>query len=321
MDSLPFQKLKSVAHLLKVSGRFHFQNFNLKLFSDVLMSEPETGIIAQSLLSRYPDSTRKAREALVQTGDPVVPTIRRTINSFEEWVAFCIAYIRYLEVNQGNPAIDRFIVYAGQEDLTTIHEQKKNQFYNECIEPILTYIELQIKQSLNAIYILQRYKVLCEWYERENLIEREEVDLTKDHLSKYLFDQGFTYSLSETAVPSGRIDNLALNIGLRTREEFGALPTAIVAEAKLFTGEQRAIIQVRDQAWRRARDLAFKEAYCVVFNKTPSRLRLLSKEGTIAGLPYIVRESLKIIVMVIDLHEAFYKSITKVREVTVDLDS
>ena len=320
MDNMSFYKLKSIAHLLRVSGRFAFQNFNLKLFSDFLLNDPEIGIIARSLLVRYPDAVIYANTVLIsqQGSGKTVPEIRQQISSFDEWVAFCIAYVRGVEINKGSKVIENFIVYVGQSDMTTIHENMKMQFYNECIEPILVYVELQIKQSLNAVYILQRYKVLCEWYERVSLAGLEETEITKKHLSKYLFDQGFTYSLSETVVPSGRIDNLALSIGLQNKTEFGSLPTAIVAEAKLFIGKKGVISDVKNQALKRAVDLGLKETYCIIFNKTKSKLKLLGVES-ISGFPYLVEENCRIFFVIIDLDEVFYQSKSEISNTEIDL--
>lgn len=314
MENSSLTKLKSIARFLNLSGRFLFQNFNLKLFNDFLETDPELSSIVASLLQRFPQSSEMVREVL-NGRDNRIAEVRTRIHSFDEWVAFCIAYIREVGLNGGNRTIDRFVIPVDQGTHATVNEDRKQQFYNECIEPILIYIELQVKEKLNALYILQRYKILCEWYERVEIFSLKETILTQKHLSKYLFDQGFTYSLSETSVPSGRIDNLALSIGLTGKEQFAALPNAIVAEAKIFDGTEKDILDVKNQILKRINDLGFEEGFAIIFNKSDKKLNLAPVAGYTSGVPFLTDEThKKIYVLTINLHEIFYESTAEIKE-------
>jgi len=302
-------KLKSIAHFLKVSGRYNFQNYNLSLFIKFLEEDSEISTIINNLLSKYPELKNYAKNAIEKEND------RPRFDGFERWVAFCIFYIQEASVNRGNSVIERFIVdtYDKKDDDGV---SPKLQFYNDCIEPIIIYLELQIKQKLNAIYILQRYKVLCEWYEREDLFKKCEVNITKKHLAKYLFDQGFTYSLFETTVPSGRIDNFAFN----QKKGFGNLPDAIIVEAKIFKGNNRDdILKVKNQLLKRIKEFSFSEGFCVIFNKSKKKIILNGTDGMIQDFSFLIENNKHIYFIVINLNEIFYDSTYEIKTIEVRL--
>lgn len=304
MDNPSLTKLRSIAHFLKVSSKYNFQNYNLSLFMDFLLQDPQISIIINNLLVKNPKMESIAKEAF--EGKDVHPRF----DTFEKWVAYCVAYIKVAEVNQGDKVIDKFIIQTGiKEDDEGL--SPKLQFYNDCIEPILIYIELQIKHSLDVVYILQRYKTLCEWYDKEEILQySSEPEITKNHLSRFLFDQGFTYSLSETIVPSGRIDNFALNLGI-SKEELSNLPEAIVIEGKIFKeGDNITPIQnVKNQVEKRIQELNFQEGYCVVYNKSNQNIEIENRESNISGIPFLLTEKGKhIFFIIINLGELFYKS-------------
>lgn len=302
-------KLKSIAHFLKVSGKSNFQNYNLSIFLDFLKKDPEISIIINNLLEKYSELKKDAKEA-IETGK------KPRCDSFERWVAFCVFYIEVADVNQGNKVINNFIVNTGVSEDNEGYSPKI-QFYNDCIEPIIIYIELQIKHSLNAFRIFERYKVLCEWYDRKNLFKRNEVDITKNHLSKFLFEQGFTYCLSETNVPSGRIDNFAVNLSLKM-EELANLPDIVVAEGKIFNRQQK-IIDVKNQVQKRIKELNLTEGHSVIFNKTQKEIKIFDSEGSINSFHYINLGNKKIYFIIINLNEVFYKSKSKIKETPINV--
>lgn len=304
MENPSLKKLQSIAHFLKVSSRYNFQNYNLSLFLDFLQQDPQISVIINNLLVTYPKMTNFAKDAFSKDDE------RPRFDTFERWVAFCVAYIQEAGVNQGSKVIDKFIIQTGLKNDDEGYSPKL-LFYNDCIEPILIYIELQIKHSLNAIHILQRYKTLCEWYDREKILNyKDEPAITKNHLSRFLFDQGYTYSLTETTVPSGRIDNFALKLGL-SKEELSILPDAIVVEAKRYRKNNYSVpIQdVKDQLEKRINELNFQEGYCVIYNETNQALEISNSEDHLSGIPFLLTKNNKrIFFVIIDLGELFHKS-------------
>lgn len=316
-------KLRSLGHFLKISGRFYFQNYNLFLFQKFLQDDPEISIIIDNLLSRYPKMRTKFEDILGDTGlqNFRLNEIRSEIEDFDEYVAFCISYLKKaMELNfRGNGIVDSFIQRTGDPEDREL--SPKEQFYNDCIEPILLYIELQVKHDINALFVLQRYKVLCEWFDRENLNDmKSEIDITKNHLSKFLFNSGFTYSLSETNVASGRIDNFAFSLGLEDKKELSRLPNAIIAEGKIFRG-QSSIVEVLNQVDKRMRDLNFRAGYCVIFNKEQKNIKLEGISGNVDEIYFRTIKDSRIYFLIINLHNDFYESTASLPEVKVDISS
>ena len=315
-------KLRSIARFLQISGKYYFVNYNLKLFFDFITKDSEIGSIVQKLLVNYPDFEEAAKTMLTHPNQNLSDLrSKRKIGTFEEWVAFCVFYVKAgAEQSGGNPFIDKVI---GQYDGHGYSKERDDvqQCFNEIIEPILIYIELQIGQTLNTLYILQRYKILCEWYEREKIRDKQETRLTRDHLSKFLFDNGFTYSLSETSVPSGRIDNFAFNIGLKDPKELSKLPDAIIVEGKIYDGDKSVFGDVYNQVHKRVMELNFNEGYCVIFNKSNENIVLENvKLGGINSLYFNSVKDSKIYFLIVNLNEDFYSSKSTLRELKVDAD-
>lgn len=315
-------KLKSIARFLKISGKSYFINYNLKLFYDFIIKDGEIGAIIQKLLLKYPSFESEATSVLRKPNSHLNDYRGQgKIDSFEEWVAFCCFYVKAAaEQPGGNPVLNKAIpLYDGsgynkeREDVT--------QFFNDIIEPILIYIELQIEQTQNTLHILQRYKILCEWYGREKIRDQKETDITRDHLSKFLFDNGFTYSLSETSVPSGKIDNFAVNIGLRDPKELSNLPDAIIVEGKIYENNKSIFENVYNQVHKRVMELNFNEGYCVIFNKSNKNIILESVQlGGTNSLYYRTVKDSRIYFLIVNLNEDFYSSTKALGELRIDTD-
>lgn len=320
MVNQSLEKLKSLAKFLQISNIYNFQNWNLALFYNFINEDPELSTIINGLLQKYNDLENILKRRL--PGENIeTMQLRKQINSFEQWVVVCLAYIKTVGINKGDAVINNFIVpnYTTQTNSHSEINNKKTQFFNDCIEPILIYIELQIKHSLNALRILQRYKVLCEWYERTELFQKNELEITTNHLSKYLFDNGFTYSLSETNVPSGRLDNIAIDLGLKNIKEIGNLPDVIVAESKIFDGTPKDILDVKNQTFKRITDLNLFEGFCIIFNKTETRIKLLNQNGFVDGFSYMNSDDKKIYFIIINLNEIFFKSTSEIKNIEIKI--
>lgn len=311
-------KLHSITRFLRVSSRYYLQNYNLSLFLRFLKNDPEISSIIKSLQSKYP--SLKGDLDIAESGNMKdnLMQIRGNLNNFEELVAFCIYFLDKAVVIKGSTIIDHFL-----PDITSDpgkgFEKDKERFLNDCIEPIVIYIELQIKHSINAAYILQRYKMLCELYEKDRIRGQQETDITKHHLSKFLFDCGFTYSLSETNVQSGRIDNFAINIGLRDKNELSNLPNVIIAEGKIYENDRSIFNDVFNQVHKRIMELNFGEGYCVIFNKSNKNIVLDGVEITgVNSLFYRAVKDSKIYFLIVNLHDDFYASKKLLEELRID---
>lgn len=299
-------KLRSIKNFLQLSGNFLFQNYNLKLFVKFLEDDPEITIIINHLLSKYP----KYQQRFNQSNRPdqnELNSMRNEIVSFEENVAFSLAYLKSvvnIYFDQIHLAIKDFISPTNDDTV-------RNQwFIKECVEPILIYLELQIQTTVQAIYILKRYKAFCEWYGRDDLLRVQgEIEITKKHLARYLFDSGFTYPLVEVVVPSGRIDNLT------------TLPYAIIAEAKIHKrgNPQSTFRDVFNQAYRRTQDLNLQEAFCIIFNKEQVEIIVENSDGFIENFFYRVKNNSRVYFLVINLYGSQIQSTQSLQQKRVDL--
>ncbi len=299
-------RLRSITNFLKLSGNFLFQNYNLKLFVKFLEEDPEITIIMSNLLSKYPNYQQRFSQS-DRPGQDELNRMRNEIVSFEDNVAFCLSYLKSvvgLYFDQIHLAIKDFISPTNEDDL------RNQMFIKECIEPALIYLELQMQSTIHAIYILKRYKVFCEWYGKDDLlIERREVEITRKHLAKYLFDSGFTYPLVEVVVPSGRIDNLV------------TMPYAIIAEAKIHrrSNPQAAFQSVFNQAFRRTQDLNLQEAFAIIFNKEQVDIIVDNADGFIENFFYRVKNNTRIYFLIINLYSTQIQSTQSVEQKRVDL--
>lgn len=283
-------KLNSLLNFLEISKRFLFQNYNLKIFSQFLQEDEEISLILSKLLAKYPQYETRFGETN-RPNQSELNQLRGSINSFEENVAFCFSYLKNitgLYFNQIHLAIIDFISPTNNDDL------RQQTFIDECIKPIQIYIELQIKSSLQALNILKRYKVYCEWYGKEEPIlnEENEPGITKKHLARFLFDSGYTYPLVEVVVPSGRVDNLTGN------------DYSIIIEAKIHrTGNPHSTFtEVFNQAYRRTQDLNLPEAFCVIYNRDQADIIVAGHDGTVGEFFCKTKNSARIYFVVINLY-------------------
>lgn len=142
-----------------------------------------------------------------------------------------------------------------------------DNFFSSCIDPLVDYVEESFDGEAQLFTAFERYKVLCEWYDKEDLQKKQETEMTRRHLTKFLFDEGYTYNLAEVSSPSGRADNV--------------IPAdAIIAEAKIFNGGA-SVKAVYSQIEKRMQDFNLSTGYCVVYcqDKKDGVPRFLDADG------------------------------------------
>lgn len=313
------KKLENIADFLKNSGKKLFQNDALTLFVNYIENEPNL----LSIIDILADKNKSHYNEMIKffKGDCYnyfFDYRKNNIKSFDEYVACCWFYLKYISlIFHGDPIIDKFIgpIYdkSNNDD-----EKQKLLFYHECVNPIILYIKLQQDHFVNAISILKRYKILCEWYDREQVANEKELQLTNGHLNKYLFEQGFTYSLTETNTNSGRIDNFAFSINA-SAEQLKELPDVIVIEGKIFKGTTKIFSEVFEQVRKRLNDFNLLDGYCVIYNKTNNSINLLDKSEEIAGIPYLSVDNKKIFFIVINLGADFLNSTKKLKGIDINI--
>ncbi|MBI4096964.1 MAG: hypothetical protein HY428_00920 [Candidatus Levybacteria bacterium] len=257
-----------------------------------LQEDPDISIVLNNLLSRY----QKYDDRFKQSNRPdqsELNKMRSEITSFDENVAFSFSYLKSIVniyFSNIHLAINDFISPTNADEL------RQQRFIDECIKPIQIYIELQIKSALHAINILKRYKVYCEWYGRKDLllVKKDEPDITKKHLARFLFDSGYTYPLVEVVVPSGRIDNL---VGDKY---------SVIVEAKIHRNgnPQTTFEKVFNQAYKRTQDLNLPEAFCIIFNRERADIVVNGSDGNVDICFYKTKNNSRIYFLVINLYES-----------------
>lgn len=143
--------------------------------------------------------------------------------------------------------------------------------------PFIQYLVDQVGMSSNALYLLEKYKRRTEWFYRDELLKRIQVDSRQSEfvadtdLRKYLFDQGIDYPFSTPLSTSGRADIVA---------DIGESKPLII-EVKLFDPERgydrtyirKGLRQIFDYAT----DFNQSTGYLVIFNCSNHNIVLRTK--------------------------------------------
>ena len=141
-------------------------------------------------------------------------------------------------------------------------------FVEKYVDPLVYYIHDSLDEGSTVLYLLEKYKKQCEWFERDRLRQLydseesqgfQEKILDKD-LRKFLFEQGIDYPFSTPSSPSGEADVVGL---LHTDDP-------LVLEVKIFDrqrsyGKNRVISGFR-QIVSYSNDYHKPVRYLLVFN-------------------------------------------------------
>ena len=140
------------------------------------------------------------------------------------------------------------------------------KFTETIVYPFIDYINDQIDDIGNVLYMLERFKVKAEWFRRESLYSLYtsnttvgEVNLDQE-LRANLFDGGVDYPFSQPSSPSGKADVVAL---------LGS-DDPLVLEVKVFDPNRKKgkshLRQGFHQVFKYAGDYNQEVGYLVIFN-------------------------------------------------------
>lgn len=316
MSIQSIKKLDNIADLLKNARKRTFLDCFLSLFIQCIENDSSLWTTIDILLDKNIIHKNKINYYFNSKDEKNrFSEYRKTIKNFDEYVACCWFYLKD-SLGSGNKIFHKFF------DPTDPNEKDLPQmsFYYECINPIILYIKLHLDHFVNAISILKRYKILCEWYDQEQVDQEEELSLTNGHLNKYLFEQGFTYSLTETNTKSGRIDNFAFSIGI-SKDQLKELPDVIVVEGKFFKKRRKIFNDVFEQVRKRLNDFNLLDGYCVIYNKTNKKIIIQDRSGEVAGMSYVDIDGKKIFFIIINLGWNSLKSTEKLEAVNITINN
>ena len=146
------------------------------------------------------------------------------------------------------------------------------EFTEGIIKPLIDYICDRINDEGNLLYLIERFKLKCEWFQQTNLYNQYtaapsigESELTAT-LRASLFDAGIDFPFSQPDSPSGRVDTVA---SMGTRDP-------LVLEVKVFDPARdrraRNLNQGFHQVFRYAQDYDSSVGYLVIFNCSDQEL-------------------------------------------------
>ena len=174
---------------------------------------------------------------------------------------------------------------------------------DKVVEPFINFIHDQIDDSGNVLYLIERFKLKCEWFRRDELYSLYAKDTRNgernldQELRAGLFDGGIDYPFSEPSSPSGRADVVAL---LESDDP-------LVLEVKVFDPSlSRSTSHIRQgfqQVQRYAQDYNQIVGYLVIFNCSDKQLVISPDSPSEIDFPPLISYGGKaFFVISIDVH-------------------
>ena len=173
------------------------------------------------------------------------------------------------------------------------------QFTDGIIRPLVNYLCERIEDGGNVLYLLDRFKMRCEWFKQEELHEQYvqtpsmgEKNLDKA-LREYLFDGGIQFPLPQPESPSGKADVVA------------SLGTAdpLVLEVKIFDPAKhkstRNLQGGFQQIWKYVGNYNQSIGYLFIFNCSDKELVIEPTGDLESGRPNRVEFGGKIFFIVV----------------------
>ena len=160
-----------------------------------------------------------------------------------------------------------------------------SEFTSAVIDPLFNYLDDEIDEIGNVLYVIERFKLKAEWFKRsefyslyENDTSTGEKNLDRE-LRSYLFDGGIDYPFSEPGSPSGKADIVAM---LGSEDP-------LVLEVKVFDPRRNRnkahIRQGFHQALKYASDYNQDTGYLVIFNCSKNPLLVSQNETPVTEFP------------------------------------
>lgn len=143
-------------------------------------------------------------------------------------------------------------------------DQRMLEFYlNLFLTPLHLYLDERLNERRAMTTILIRYKHLCEWFNREELLQQYRADTTRGeknmslHLYNFLFHEGVRFTIEPSSL-DGKIDLIAAQ----------GSNDPLLADAKVFSGDNSYICKAFGQIYRYCCKYNEPEGYLVIFNTT-----------------------------------------------------
>ena len=183
------------------------------------------------------------------------------------------------------------------------YDDQVREFTEAVIDPFVNFLHDRIDDASNVLFVIERYKLKVEWFNREELYDLYtsntsigEASLDKQ-LRAALFEGGIDYPFSQPSSPSGEADIVA-SLGSND---------PLVLEVKVFDPERSKntghLRQGFHQVLRYANDYNQSLGYLVIFNCSDRQLVVTSTEAMQQDFPPRINYGGKtFFVIPIDIH-------------------
>lgn len=249
---------KQLRYELQVSKerflRYDCRAFNdeLRLFFDFLHTKPLFNGLIEELRLDLPNF-KTIYADMVANQRIILPKTEK------ERVRLCLSFLEYC-INEGKED-EAFQIGIALGHLT----RPKDFFIQQFFTPFYEYLNQHIEDLSSVLYIIEKFKLRSQWFERERLSNLYNSDTSTGEskldksLREFLFDNGIEYPFSSPASDSGRADIVA---SLHT-------PDPVIIEVKVFDGVGRGRNHIRKgfrQINEYMTDYSKDVGYLVIFN-------------------------------------------------------
>ena len=169
------------------------------------------------------------------------------------------------------------------------------------IEPLFDYIDEQIDDHRTTLALLRKYKHRVEWFFRDELRKRFEVETQKGEkilamdLYAYLHDQGLDFSIEPSSI-SGEADLISAQTGAER----------LVADVKIFDPDRSKGISYLcsgfNQVYQYTKDYNNPFGFLVIFKTCREDLAVCAR-GQDSSVPYFTHNNKTIFILVIDIFD------------------
>lgn len=256
---------KQLRYELQVSKerflRYDCRAFNdeLRLFFDFLHTKPLFNGLIEELRLNLPNF-KTIYADMVANQRIILPKTEK------ERVRLCLSFLEYC-INEGKED-EAFQIGIALGHLT----EPKDFFIQQFFTPFYEYLNQHIEDVGAVLYIIEKFKLRSQWFERERLFNLYNSDTSTGEakldksLREFLFDNGIEYPFSSPLSDSGRADIVA---SLHT-------PDPVIIEVKVFDGSNRGRNHIRKgfrQINEYITDYSKDVGYLVIFNVCDKDLR------------------------------------------------
>jgi len=237
-------------------------NDELKIFFEFLRSKPLLNGLLEELRLNLPDF-KLAYANMVAKRRIILPTTEK------ERVRLCLSFLEYC-MNEGSE--DESSQIGIELGHLMNFEEGTTFFIEQFFMPFYEYFDQHIEDVSSVLYIIEKFKLRSQWFERERLFNLYNSDTSTGEakldksLREFLFDNGIEFPFSSPASDSGRADIVA---SLHT-------PDPVIVEVKVFDGASRGrsyigkgIRQINEYMTDYSKDIG----YLVIFNVCDKDLR------------------------------------------------